>query len=62
MLDDSEKDITIPMSAVETMCNMFTIFNSLDDCVDIEVHPKYLIIVNHVSRYGKNYDPKSKKS
>ena len=30
---------------------------SLDERVDITVHPRYLILFNDVSRYGDKYDP-----
>lgn len=37
---------------------MFLMFNSLDERVDITIHPRYLIIFNDVSRYGDKYDPR----
>ena len=35
---------------------MFLMFNSLDERVDITIHPRYQIIFNDVSRYGDKYD------
>ena len=35
---------------------MFTL-NCLNQPIDIENHPKLMIIFNNVSMYGDNYDP-----
>ena len=35
---------------------MFLMFNSLDERVDITLHPRYHIVINNVSKYGDNYD------
>ena len=44
-------------STVKAIVNNFFTFNSLDVRVDITNHPKFLLIINNVSRYGENYDP-----
>ena len=44
-------------TTIRSINNMFLIYNSLDERVDISSHPKYLVIFNNVSRYGDNYDP-----
>ena len=36
---------------------MFLINNSLDERVDVSVHPRFIILFNDVSRYGDKYDP-----
>ena len=41
---------------------MFVMFGSLNEGVDVSLHPKYHIIFNNVSRYGDNYDPNRIKS
>ena len=33
------------------------IFNCLNKSIDIQKHPKFLIVFNNVSKYGDNYDP-----
>ena len=38
------------------MNSMFFMFNSLDERVDIQNHPKYYVVINNVSRFGENYD------
>ena len=43
-------------STVKAILDMFFVFNSLDERVDISHHPKFLLIINNVSRYGENYD------
>ena len=43
-------------STIKGLNSMLFMFNSLDERVDISVHPKYHIIINNVSRYGNNYD------
>ena len=35
---------------------MFFMFNSLDERVDIDSHPRYHIVINNVSKFGDNYD------
>ena len=35
---------------------MFFMFNSIDDRIDIALHPKYFIIINNVSKHGDDYD------
>ena len=41
-------------TTVKAMINMFFMFNSLDDRVDISQHPRYHVIINNVSKYGEN--------
>ena len=36
---------------------MFLMFGSLDERVDVSIHPRFIIIFNDVSRYGDKYDP-----
>ena len=38
------------------MLSMFFMFNSIDDRIDIALHPKYFIIINNVSKHGDDYD------
>ena len=33
-------------------------FNSLDERINVKNHPKYMVVINNVSKYGDNYDPK----
>ena len=35
---------------------MFFMFNSLDERIDITLHPKFSIILNNVSKHGDDYD------
>ena len=35
---------------------MLFMFNSLDERIDVNNHPKYLIIINNVSKHGDIYD------
>ena len=35
---------------------MFFMFNSLDERIDIALHPKFHIVINNVSKFGDNYD------
>ena len=35
---------------------MFFMFNSLDDRIDITLHPRFNIIINNVSKHGDDYD------
>ena len=44
-------------TTIKAVNNMLLMFGSLDERVDISLHPKYYIIFNDVSRYGDNYDP-----
>ena len=44
-------------TTIKAIINMFVMFGSLDERVDVSLHPKYHIIFNNVSRYGDNYDP-----
>ena len=44
-------------TTIKAVNNMLLMFGSLDERVDITLHPKYYIIFNDVSRYGDNYDP-----
>ena len=44
-------------TTIKAINNMFLMFTSLDERVDISAHPKYFVIFNNVSRYGDNYDP-----
>ena len=44
-------------TTIRAVNNMFLMFNSLDERVDISIHPRYQIIFNDVSRYGDKYDP-----
>ena len=43
-------------STVKAIMNMFFSFNSFDERVDITNHPKLLLVINNVSKYGENYD------
>ena len=43
-------------STIKGMISMFFMFNSLDERIDISLHPKYHIIINNVSRFGDDYD------
>ena len=43
-------------STIKGMLSMFFMFNSIDDRIDITFHPKYLIIINNVSKHGEEYD------
>ena len=37
---------------------MFLMLNSLDERIkDIKEHPKYLLVLNNISRFGENYNP-----
>ena len=37
---------------------MFLMLNSLDERIkDIKEHPKYLLVLNNISRIGENYNP-----
>ena len=47
----------IGQNSVETLMNAFSIFHSLNSKTDIVIHPRYHIIVNDMSKYGKEYDP-----
>ena len=49
-------------TTIKAVNNMFLMFNSLDERVDISLHPKFHIIFNNVSRYGDNYDPEKLKN
>ena len=68
-LYDSEQGITslilcimpnaaqrITDSTVKAILNMFFMFDSLDEAVDITYHPKFQLIINNVSKYGEDYD------
>ena len=35
---------------------MFFMFSSLDERIDITLHPKFHIVINNVSKFGDNYD------
>ena len=43
-------------STIKGMISMFFMFNSLDERIDISLHPKYHIVINNVSRFGDDYD------
>ena len=43
-------------TTIKSMNSMFFMFNSLDERIDIKIHPKFLIIINNVSLHGDNYD------
>ena len=43
-------------STIKGMNSMFFMFNSLDERVDIDSHPRYHIVINNVSKFGDNYD------
>ena len=49
-------------TTIKAIINMFVMFGSLDESVDISLHPKYHIIFNNVSRYGDKYDPNKLKN
>ena len=44
-------------TTIKAVNNMLLMFGSLDERVDVALHPKYHIIFNNVSRFGDNYDP-----
>ena len=44
-------------TTIKAIINMFLMLTSLDERIDVSVHPKYYIIFNNVSRYGEKYDP-----
>ena len=43
-------------STIKGMSSMFLMFNSLDERVDITLHPRFHIVINNVSKFGENYD------
>ena len=43
-------------STIKGMISMFFMFNSLDERIDLSLHPKYHIVINNVSRFGDDYD------
>ena len=43
-------------STIKGMLSMFLMFNSLDDRFEINFHPKFIIIINNVSKHGDDYD------
>ena len=43
-------------STIKGMNSMFFMFNSLDERIDIALHPKFHIVINNVSKFGDNYD------
>ena len=43
-------------STIKGMLSMFFMFNSLDERIDITLHPKFNIILNNVSKHGDDYD------
>ena len=43
-------------TTVKALNNMFFMFNSIDERIDISLHPKFHIVINNVSKYGDNYD------
>ena len=43
-------------STIKGMNSMFFMFNSLDERIDISLHPKFHIVINNVSKFGDNYD------
>ena len=43
-------------STIKGLNSMLFMFNSLDERIDISIHPKYHIVINNVSKYGDNYD------
>ena len=47
----------IGLNTVRALMNAFSIFHSLNSKTDIVIHPRYHIIVNDMSKYGKEYDP-----
>ena len=47
----------IGQNSVKALMKAFSIFHSLDSKTDIAMHPRYHIIVNDMSKYGKEYDP-----
>ena len=46
----------ITESTIKGMLSMFFMFNSLDDRIDITLHPKLFFVVNNVSKHGEDYD------
>ena len=43
-------------STIKGLNSMLFMFNSLDERIDVNNHPKYLIIINNVSKHGDIYD------
>ena len=43
-------------TTIKGMLSMFFMFNSLDERIDLSVHPKYHIVINNVSKFGDDYD------
>ena len=44
-------------TTIKAMNSMFFMFNSIDERIDISLHPKFHIVINNVSKYGDDYDP-----
>ena len=47
----------IGLNTVRALMNAFSIFHSLNSKTDMAIHPRYHIIVNDMSKHGKEYDP-----
>ena len=45
-------------TVIKAIRTMFLMFNSLDERIDVKTHPKYMVVINNVSKYGDDYDPK----
>ena len=43
-------------TTIKGMLSMFFMFNSLDERIDLSVHPKYHIVINNVSKFGDDYN------
>ena len=43
-------------STIRGLNSMLFMFNSLDERIEVNNHPKYLIIINNVSKHGDIYD------
>ena len=43
-------------TTIKALNSMLFMLNSLDERIDITLHPKFLIIINNVSKYGDDYD------
>ena len=44
-------------TTVKAMNIMFLMFGSLDERINVKLHPKYFVVINNVSKYGDDYDP-----
>ena len=50
----------INSKSIKALSTVLFMNNSLDSRRKVKDHPKYHIIINNVSRFGDDYDPKEK--